>query len=115
MRLPGGVVAALLDPRLISGNPSGCAPHEGSAPSTRLRITRHMSVPFLQLLSSMSFLGAVRALRGVSSDLHAGANSQPGGLPDISRGLSGSALLSSQFSLKRKALKNSDEFSAEGC
>ena len=47
-----------------------------------------MSAPLLQLTSVTKSFGAVRALKGVSFDLRAGAPGQPGGLPDISRGLS---------------------------
>ena len=46
-----------------------------------------MTIHILQLVSGTGSLGAVRALQGVSSDLHAGAESQPGGLTEISRGL----------------------------
>ena len=46
--------------------------------------------PLLQLTDVTKSFGAVRALRGVSFDLQAGAPSQPGGLQDISRGLSNS-------------------------
>src|SRR5688572_32368341 len=42
----------------------------------------------LQLTAITKSFGAVRALRGVSFDLRAGALGQPEGLPDISRGLS---------------------------
>jgi hypothetical protein len=42
----------------------------------------------LQLSAVTNSFGAVRALQGVSFDLWAGAPGQPGGLPEISRGLS---------------------------
>ena len=47
-----------------------------------------MSAPLLQLTAVTKSFGAVRALKGVSFDLRAGDPGQPGGLPDISRGLS---------------------------
>jgi len=49
-----------------------------------------MVQPLLQLTSVTRSFGAVRALKGMSPDLRPGASSQPGGLPDISRGLSAS-------------------------
>jgi hypothetical protein len=47
-----------------------------------------MTGQLLQLTSVAKSFGAVRALKGVSFDLRAGAPGQPGGLPAISRGLS---------------------------
>ena len=47
-----------------------------------------MTVPLHQLASATKSFGAMRALLGVSFDLRAGAPGQPGGLPEISRGLS---------------------------
>jgi hypothetical protein len=47
-----------------------------------------MNHPLLQLSSVTKSLGAVCALKGVSFDLRASASGQPGGLPEISRGLS---------------------------
>src|SRR5688572_17867464 len=47
-----------------------------------------MSGSLLLLTSVTKFFGAVRALKGVSFDLRPGVPHQPGGLPDISRGLS---------------------------
>ena len=44
----------------------------------------------LQLTDDTKSYCALRALKRVSSDLQAGAPTQPGGLPDISRGLSAS-------------------------
>src|SRR6266542_759516 len=47
-----------------------------------------MSAPLLQLTSASKSFGAVRALHRVWFDLRADAPGQPGGLPEISRGLS---------------------------
>src|SRR5262245_24093158 len=47
-----------------------------------------MIVPLLHLTRVTKFCGAINALRGLSFELWARAPSQPGGLPDISRGLS---------------------------
>ena len=47
-----------------------------------------MVQPLLQLTSVTRSFGAVRSLKGMALDLRPGASSQPGGLPDISRGLS---------------------------
>ena len=47
-----------------------------------------MAAALLQLTSVTKSFGAVRALKGVSCDLRAGAPGQPGGLPAFSRGLS---------------------------
>ncbi len=44
-----------------------------------------MTAPLLQLTSIIKSFGAVRALKGVSFDLRAGAPGQPAGLPDGSR------------------------------
>ncbi len=47
-----------------------------------------MTGQLLQLTSVTKSFCAVRALKGASFDLRAGAPGQPGGLPAISRGLS---------------------------
>src|SRR5262245_11003470 len=47
-----------------------------------------MTALLLQLTSVTKSFGAVRALKDVSPELRAHTGSQPGGLPDISRGLS---------------------------
>ena len=47
-----------------------------------------MASLLLQLTAVTKSFGAVRALEGVSFGLRTGVPGQPGGLPDISRGLS---------------------------
>ena len=52
------------------------------------QVASWMTSPLLQLISVAKIFDALRALEDMSLELRAHAPGQPGGLPDISRGLS---------------------------
>ena len=54
------------------------------------QVASWMTSPLLQLISVAKIFDALRALEDMSLELRAHAPGQPGGLPDISRGLSAS-------------------------